>query len=116
MGQLSTLALQQRLRFTGCFDLILEGQFLQGDLRREPLDPIILDIMLRGIAADRLHQVVVDPFVVAHALTREPVLDHPDLVDEPHLKASLLRYLSHSGLFQRLTRVWRALWKPPDTV
>src|SRR5205823_11329593 len=59
-------------------------------LEREPLDQIVLVVVLGDVAADRFHQVEMDGLEVAPAGPAEPVFDLAQRTDQAGLEPGLL--------------------------
>ena len=78
-------------------------------VERDPADLVELVVVAREVAADRLHQEVVDGLVDPGPALDEPVLDRVEDVGDPDLEAGLLGDLAERGLLARLTGVRRAL-------
>src|SRR5205809_1169729 len=91
----------------------LEREQAGGLVERDPTNLVELVVVAGEVAADRLHQEVVDRLVDAAAALDEPVLDRLELVGDADLKTGLLGDLAEGGLLPRLARVRRALGEGP---
>src|SRR5262249_10660399 len=79
----------------------------------EPLDQVVLVVVLRHVPADRLHQVEVNHLVESRVPRDEVVLYRADRRDQARLQAGLLGDLAQRGLLERLARVGGALRQAP---
>ncbi len=98
-----------------CDHVTLRGEAHQrlGIRERHPADLVELVVVERQVAADGLHQVVVDGLVDAGALLDEPVLDGPDRDQDAHLEPGLLLHLAERRLLDGLVAVRGALGQRP---
>src|SRR5439155_13167467 len=76
----------------------LERQQAGSLIEADPADPIELVIMALQIAADWLHEEIVDGLVDSRAALDEPVLDGLQNVGDPHFETGLLRHLAECRL------------------
>src|SRR5262249_39870251 len=89
------------------------GESAQGFADGEPLDDVVLAVVVGGVAADHLHQVEVDRLRVAYAAPHKPVVD---LVQRPldlHQQAGLFAHLADGGAFEGLAHLGCAFGQRP---
>src|SRR5215467_3161706 len=89
------------------------GESAQGFADGEPLDDVVLAVVVGGVAADHLHQVEVDRLRVAYAAPHKPVVD---LVQRPldlHQQAGLFAHLADGGPFEGLAHLGCAFGQRP---
>src|SRR5262245_47477798 len=91
----------------------LEGEHRRGGLERDPANLVELVVVTREVAADRVHQEVVDGLVDPGARLDERVLDRIERRVDPDLEPGLLLDLAHRGLLAALARDRRALGQRP---
>ena len=91
----------------------LEGQHRRRGVEPDPADLVELVVVTGQVAADRVHQEVVDGLVDARAGLDEGVLDRIERSADPDLEPGLLLDLAQGGLLATLTGDRRPLGQRP---
>ena len=91
----------------------LEGQHRGRGVEPDPADLVELVVVTGQVAADRVHQEVVDGLVDARAGLDEGVLDRIERSADPDLEPGLLLDLAQGGLLATLTGDRRPLGQRP---
>src|SRR5215210_9576721 len=91
----------------------LEGQEVRRLVERHPADLLELVVVPREVAADGLHEEVMDRLVDPRPVLDEGVPDRLELTHDPDLQTALLGDLADGGLLAALAGLRRSLGQRP---